>query len=111
MLLYRIVDRLNVVLYTTFVIKMFADARTEKIFKGILIKRFDSALQKKVLRRLRYIDAAEKINDLRIPPSNKLEKKEGDLRNFYAIWVNKQWRIIFRWKNGDAHDVELMDYH
>ena len=66
-------------------IKTFADKRTELIFKGIRVKKFDTTLQKKALRRLRYIDAAENIEDLRVPPSNKLEKKEGDLKDFYAI--------------------------
>ncbi len=89
----------------------FADKRTEQIFQGRSIKRLDKVLQKKVLRRLRYIDAAERIEDLRVPPSNKLEKKEGDLHNHYAIWVNRQWRIIFRWVDSSAHDVELIDYH
>ena len=78
-------------------IKTFADKRTEQIFNGIRVKKFDTSLQKKALRRLRYIDAAESIEDLRVPPSNKLEKKEGDLKNNYAIWVNTQWRIIFKW--------------
>ena len=49
--------------------------------------------------------------DLRVPPSNKLEKKEGDLKDFYAIWVNTQWRIIFKWDDGGALDVQLVDYH
>ena len=92
-------------------IQSFGDKRTEQIFKGQLVKRVHPDLQRKTLRRLRYIDAAEKIDDLRIPPSNKLEKKTGDLKDFYAIWVNSQWRIIFRWVGGSAHDVELIDYH
>ena len=105
------IDNTYVVPYTTFMIRTFADKRTEQIFDGIVVKRFDNSLQKKALRRFRYIDAAEKIDDLRIPPSNKLEKKGGDLRAFYAIWVDTQWRIIFRWKNGNADDVQLVDYH
>lgn len=92
-------------------IKSFADKRTEQIFEGEFIKKLDTALQKKILRRLRYIDAAERIEDLMVPPSNKLEKKEGDLREFYAIWVNTQWRIIFKWIDGAAHEVQLIDYH
>jgi len=92
-------------------IKNFADKRTEQIYRGVKIKRLDANLQKKALRRLRYIDAAEKIEDLRVSPSNKLEKKQGDLQEFYAIWVNTQWRIIFRWVDGEAQDVELVDYH
>lgn len=92
-------------------IKSFADKRTEQIFKGLNVKRLDSDLQRKALRRLRYIDAANRIDDLRAPPSNKLEKKQGDLKNFYAIWVNAQWRILFKWQDGQAYDVELIDYH
>jgi toxin HigB-1 len=92
-------------------IKSFADQRTEQIFEGNAVKKLDKILQKKALRRLRYIDAAERIEDLRVPPSNKLEKKVGDLNDFYAIWVNTQWRIIFKWDNGEALDVQLVDYH
>lgn len=92
-------------------IKSFADKRTKEIFAGRRVKHMDGELQKKTLRRLRYIDAAERIEDLRVPPSNKLEKKEGDLRDFYAIWVNRQWRVIFKWVDGSAHQVELIDYH
>lgn len=97
--------------YATCMIRNFADRRTEQIFDGKVIKRLDATLQKKILRRLRYIDAAEKIGDLQIPPSNKLEKKQGDLRNYYSIWVNTQWRIVFRWNRSVAHDVQLVDYH
>ncbi len=92
-------------------VKSFADKRTEQIFNGELVKRLDARLQKKVLRRLRYIDAAKRIEDLQVPPSNKLEKKEGDLQEFYAIWVNTQWRIIFKWLDNEAHEVQLVDYH
>lgn len=92
-------------------IENFADHQTEEIFEGRFVKNIDRILQKKILRRLRYIDAAERIEDLRVPPSNRLEKKYGDLKDFYAIWVNSQWRIIFKWKNGSAHDVQLIDYH
>ena len=92
-------------------IKTFADKRTGQIFNGIRVKKLDAILQKKALRRLRYIDAAENIEDLRIPPSNKLERKEGDLKDFYAIWVNTQWRIIFKWDDGEAVDAQLVDYH
>jgi len=93
------------------VIETFGDKRTAQIYEGRRVKRLDTDLQRKALRRLRYIDAAGKIEDLRVPPSNKLEKKHGDLKDFYAIWVNSQWRIIFRWVDGTARDVELTDYH
>lgn len=92
-------------------IESFGDKRTEQIFSGERVTKLDANLQIKVLRRLRYLDAAEQLEDLRVPPSNKLEKKEGDLQDFYAIWVNTQWRIIFRWKDNGAYDVQLIDYH
>jgi proteic killer suppression protein len=92
-------------------IRSFADKKTKEIFEGLLVKNIQPELQKKALRRLRYIDAAQRIEDLMVPPSNKLEKKKGDLKEFYAIWVNTQFRIIFRWEDGSAHDVELVDYH
>ena len=92
-------------------IRSFADKKTKEIFEGLLVKNIQPELQKKALRRLRYIDAAQRIEDLMVPPSNQLEKKKGDLKEFYAIWVNTQFRIIFRWEDGSAHDVELVDYH
>lgn len=93
------------------VIKSFADRRTKQIHSGERVKKLDPRLQTQVLRRLRYIDAAERIEDLKVPPSNKLAKKEGDLEGYYAIWVNKQWRIVFRWLDSAAHQVQLIDYH
>ena len=92
-------------------IRSFADKKTEAIFEGRLVKNIRPDIQRKALRRLRYIDAVQRIEDLKVPPSNKLEKKKGDLKDFYAIWVNTQFRIIFRWEEGSAHDVELVDYH
>lgn len=92
-------------------IETFGDRRTKQIFDGLYVKRLGVDLQRKALRRLRYIDAAQKLDDLRVPPSNKLEKKVGDLKDYYAIWVNAQWRIIFRWTDGTAKDVQLIDYH
>jgi len=92
-------------------IKSFSDKRTQEIFAGRYVKRLDKEMQTKALRRLRYIEAAERIEDLRVPPSNKLEKKKGDLKDYYAIWVNTQWRIIFKWKDGNAYEVQLADYH
>ena len=89
----------------------FANKKTKDIFEGHLVNNIHPELQKMALRRLRYIDAAQRIEDLMVPPSNKLEKKKGDLKEFYAIWVNTQFRIIFRWEDGSAHDVELVDYH
>jgi proteic killer suppression protein len=92
-------------------IRSFADSQTKQIYDGFVVKKISIDVQKQTLRKLQYIDAARKIEDLRIPPSNKLELKQGNLKGFYAIWVNKQWRIIFRWVDNDAYDVQLIDYH
>jgi proteic killer suppression protein len=92
-------------------IKTFADKKTEGMFNGVIIKRVDLALQKKAIRRLRYINAATRIEDLIVPPSNQLEKLSGDLKAYYSIRVNNQWRIIFIWKDGNAYEVKFTDYH
>lgn len=89
----------------------FADKDTEKMFEGIAVRRIDLNLQKLALRKLRYIDAAIQLEDLRIPPANRLEKLRGELEGFFSIRVNDQFRIIFRWQNGNAYDVEFLDYH
>lgn len=63
------------------------------------------------LRRLVAVDAAEALGDLRIPPGNRLEKLKGDRAGQYSVRVNEQWRVCFRWKDADAYDVEIVDYH
>ena len=92
-------------------IKSFADKITEQLFDGLSVRRMDVGLQKQALRRLRYLDAATQLDDLRAPPSNRLEALSGDRKGFYSIRVNDQWRIIFRWQDGHASDVEFLDYH
>jgi proteic killer suppression protein len=92
-------------------IESFGDERTEMIFDGVSVKKLSNDLQRQTWRRLQYLDAAQNLDQLRVPASNRLERKQGDLKDFYAIWVNRQWRIIFRWRNGNAHDVQLIDYH
>ena len=92
-------------------IKSFADRDTERLFNRRPIKKFGPAVQKVALRKLRMLDAATVIEDLRLPPGNRLEKLRGDRAGQHSIRVNKQWRICFRWDRGDAHDVEIADYH
>jgi proteic killer suppression protein len=92
-------------------IESFADKITAQLFEGLVVKRMDAGLQKQALRRLRYLDAATQLDDLRAPPSNRLEALFGDRKGFYSIRVNDQWRIIFRWEDGKAFDVEFLDYH
>ncbi|MDC7685003.1 type II toxin-antitoxin system RelE/ParE family toxin [Asticcacaulis sp. BYS171W] len=92
-------------------IESFADRLTEQLFEGVAVKRMDAGLQKQALRRLIYLNAAVSLEDLRVPPSNRLEALQGDRKGFYSIRVNDQWRIVFKWLEGNAHEVEFVDYH
>jgi len=92
-------------------IKAFKDGRTRSIWELRLIKGVPADIAKTALRKLRYIDAAVSLDDLRIPPANRLEALKGDRRGQYSIRVNDQFRICFVWKDGDAYHVELVDYH
>ncbi len=89
----------------------FGSKDTEKIWNGILIKKPSREIQEIGRRKLRMLNNSIDINDLRIPPSNRLEKLSENLNNFYSIRINNQWRIIFIWGNGNASDVEIVDYH
>lgn len=92
-------------------IKSFRDRDTEQIFNRRRVRRLGTDVQKAALRKLRMLDAATSIDDLRVPPSNRLERLRGDRAGQYGIRVNRRWRICFRWHTGDAHDVEIVDYH
>lgn len=92
-------------------IKNFLDKDTESIFKRERVKRFSMQIQKLAQRKLDLLDGADGIEDLRIPPGNRLEKLSGNRRGQYSIRVNDQWRICFFWKSGHATDVEIVDYH
>ena len=89
----------------------FGDKETEKIWKGQYSKKFPPNIQPKARRKLRMIHNAQDINDLRVPPGNRLEKLSGDLEGYWSIRINKRWRIIFQWINDDAYEVEIIDYH
>jgi proteic killer suppression protein len=93
------------------VIKSFGDRDTERLFDRRPIKRLSSKLQRAALRKLRMLDAATTLDDLRVPPANRLEKLKGDRSGQYSIRVNRQWRICFAWRSGDAYKVEIVDYH
>ena len=92
-------------------IKTFRDRVTERIFKRQRVKRFSLSIQKLAQRKLDLIDAADLIEDLRTPPGNRLEKLTGNRKGQYSIRVNDPWRICFRWRSGQATDVEIADYH
>jgi len=89
----------------------FGDKTTQKIWDGERVKGFSIDIQDVARRKLRMLNNSVDIKDLMIPPSNRLEKLKGRLKDFYSIRVNNQWRIIFRWDNGNAYDVQLIDYH
>lgn len=92
-------------------IKEFGEKESEKIWSGIVSKRIPIEIQNVARRKLRMINNSNDINDLRIPPENRLEKLKGNLSNYYSIRINNQWRIIFIWENNDAYDVKIVDYH
>ena len=92
-------------------IKSFADPDTERLFQRERVRRFPAELQRAMLRKLVIVDAAESLDDLRVPPGNRLEKLKGDRAGQYSIRVNDQWRVCFRWERGDAHAVAIVDYH
>ncbi len=92
-------------------IRSFRDKDTEVVFHRERTRKFDSKLQRLAQRKLVILDAAESLADLRVPPGNRLEKLSGNWKGSYSIRINDQWRICFRWRDGDAHDVEITDYH
>jgi proteic killer suppression protein len=93
------------------VIRSFGDNLTAAVFAGHRVKAFGPQVQDVARRRLKAIDAAKVIDDLRVPPGNRLERLSGDRKGQWSIRINDQWRAFFRWENGDAHDVEITDYH
>lgn len=92
-------------------IKTFADKRTAAIFEGHQIKKLPTEIQDIARRKLKQIDAATRIDSLRIPPGNRLELLKGKRAGQWSIRINDQWRICFGWREGDATDVEIADYH
>ena len=89
----------------------FGNKETQKIWLGGRAKGFPSEIQETGRRKLRMLNNSQDLNDLQIPPSNKLEKLKGNYKDFYSIRVNVQWRIIFKWRKGNAEEVQLIDYH
>jgi toxin HigB-1 len=92
-------------------IRSFKDAETEKIFFRQRSLKLDHAMQPVAFRKLRMLQNSKTINDLRSPPANRLEKLKGDREGQYSIRINDRYRICFEWKDGDAYQVEIVDYH
>ncbi len=92
-------------------IKSFKCKETEKVFNRCFSKKWSKDVQTSAFRKLRMLKNSQSLNDLRTPPSNRLEKLKGDKNDRYSIRINDQWRICFSWTNPDAYDVEIVDYH
>jgi len=92
-------------------IKSFGNKETEKVWNGQRSKKLPNDIQEIARRKLRMLHNSQDIQDLRIPPSNRLEKLGGKLKDFHSIRINNQWRVIFIWDNGNAFETEIIDYH
>ncbi len=89
----------------------FGSKDTQKIWDGERVKKIPNLIQEISRRKLRMLNNSQDVMDLQIPPSNKLEKLKGNLKDFYSIRINDQWRIIFKWESGNSSEVEIIDYH
>lgn len=89
----------------------FGNSETEKVWTGTRVKKIPNEIQNIGRRKLRMLNNSINLADLRIPPSNRLERLSGNFKDFYSIRINDQWRIIFKWNSGSAYEVEIIDYH
>jgi toxin HigB-1 len=101
----------NVLRYYLLVIRTFRDHDAERLFRREKVRRLPSDIHRMALRKLLMLDAATSLNDLRVPPANRLEKLSGERQGQHSIRINDQWRVCFRWIGADAYDVEIVDYH
>jgi proteic killer suppression protein len=92
-------------------IRSFRNRETERVYQRETSRRFSAPVVAAALRKLLILDGAESLQDLRVPPGNRLEALQGDRQGQLSIRINDQWRICFRWSEGDAYDVEITDYH
>lgn len=95
----------------TGVIRSWADDEAEKLFNRRRSRKLPPDLQRVALRKLLMVDAATRLEDLRVPPANRLETLKGDRAGQWSIRINDQWRVCFAWRDGNAYDVEIVDYH
>ncbi|MGH6933497.1 MAG: type II toxin-antitoxin system RelE/ParE family toxin [Dongiaceae bacterium] len=92
-------------------IRSFSDRETERIWNGVRSRRLPADIQSAALRKLRMLNQARRLDDLRVPPGNRLEQLKGDRRGQFSIRINEQWRICFHWTDGGPTNVEIADYH
>jgi len=105
------IDVINGPRYARRVIRSFRDAETRKVFERERARRLPPDVQRRAHRKLLLLNATERLEELRVPPGNRLERLAGNRTGQHSIRINDQWRICFRWRDGDAHDVEICDYH
>jgi toxin HigB-1 len=91
-------------------IRSFGDAPTEALFRDEIVRRF-RGITRPAKRKLEALNAASRLEDLMVPPANRLEKLKGNLKGFYSIRINNQWRVVFKWVDGEPHEVRIVDYH
>ena len=92
-------------------IRNFTDKESAKLFAGQFSRRLPQGIQRRAMMRLTQLNAAAELEDLTLPPSNRLEQLKGDRKGQFSIRINQQYRVCFIWKSGNAHDVEIVDYH
>jgi len=92
-------------------LRSFADKETERVWRRERVRKLDQGTQRAALRKLLILDAAETLDDLRVPPGNRLEKLKGDRAGSYSVRINQQWRICFSWTDAGPEGVEIVDYH
>ena len=107
----RVIDIRHVTCYIRCVIKTFADRHTQALFTAGHSRRLPTEIARRARRKVEYIDLATSLDDLRTPPGNRLHKLSGDRKGQHAIAINDQWRVCFRFIDGDAYEVEITDYH
>jgi len=91
-------------------IRSFVDKRTEALFRDEYVRQFEGIVRP-AKRKLEALNAASRLEDLMVPPANRLEKLRGNLKDFHSIRINDQWRVIFKWIDGEPHEVRIVDYH
>ena len=91
-------------------IRSFGDKDTAALFNDERVRQFEG-FARRAKRKLEALNAASRLDDLMIPPSNRLERLKGDLKEFHSIRINRQWRVIFKWINAEPHEVRIVDYH
>jgi toxin HigB-1 len=109
--IHFILDDSKQIVYHYSMIKSFRCRETERIFRREFSHKFPHDIQERAFMKLNGIDAAVQLEDLRLPPSNRLEALKGERKGQYSIRINKRWRICFLWRNGNAEQVEIVDYH